>query len=189
MSEKEKRKLLKWQKVCIGLVCVFAFISIFCFVAVKMTSADVFDAKFYTKAALALMPEKISTEDELGNKYTFYVEENKEYNEKEDPNNPINAFSFYYFTENEDGTKEKVYIDSEKGNFIAGDGQNLLVSMGFFTGGLNVLRKIQKGLKIAAGISIAGLIVVGIYVWYKDFCRREDERKAEIYGKKNKKIR
>lgn len=184
MSNKEKRKLLKWQKICISLACVFAFISIFCFAAVKITSADVFNSKFYTKAVLALMPEKISTEDTLGNEYTFYVEENKEYNEKEDPDNPINAFSFYYYTENEDGEKEKVYIDSEKGNFVAGDGQNLLVSIGFFTSGLTTLRKIQKGMKIVVGVSMAGLVAVGIYVWYKDFCRREDERKAEVYGKK-----
>ena len=160
MSNKEKRKLLKWQKICISLACVFVFISIFCFAAVKITSADVFNSKFYTKAVLALMPEKISTEDTLGNEYTFYVEEN------------------------EDGEKEKVYIDSEKGNFVAGDGQNLLVSIGFFTSGLTTLRKIQKGMKIVVGVSIAGLVAVGIYVWYKDFCRREDERKAEVYGKK-----
>lgn len=178
MKEKKKINLSKKQR---NIIITFAVI-----IAVAITGLIVFKTNqiyFTTKLMYAFMPQSYVAELDDGN-IEFFVEYNKDYSAKESGNDPLQAFSYYYFDEN--GERVDLGVDGgydEEGN---GEKSPLSVPFMFLMGQrIGTFKSIATKVMLAlAAVVIVALIVVWFIVWSKN----EDKQKLEKYGeKKNKK--
>ena len=173
----EKKKEFNLSKKQRNAIIAFAVI-----VAVAVTSLIVFKTNqiyFTTKLMYAFMPQSYVAELENGN-IEFFVEYNKDYSAKESNNDPLQAFSYYYFDEN--GERVDLGVDGgfdEEGN---GEKQPLSVPFMFLMGQrIGTFKSIMtKVMLVLAAVIIAVLIVVWFIVW----SRNEDKQKLEKYGDK-----
>ena len=176
MKEKKKISLNKTQR---NIIITFAVIA-----AVVITGLLVFKTNqiyFTTKLMYAFMPQSYVAELENGN-IEFFVEYNKGYSAKESNNDPLQAFSYYYFDEN--GERVDLGVDGgfdEEGN---GEKQPLSVPFMILMGQrIGTFKSIMTKVMLAlAAVIIVALIVVWFIVWSKN----EDKQKLEKYGGKPK---
>ena len=73
--------------------------------------------------------------------------------------------------------------------FTDAEGNKSVVSFGFVKMALEKLNTIKTVFKVVIAVMVVVLVAIGIYLWYKSWCRREDEQKKLLYGdtKANKK--
>lgn len=173
MSEK-KKSLTKKSKIVIGVSVVAAVIIIVSAIFIIFTGNSSY--KLYNSVMLQLMPESITSEDGV----EFFVKENPKYDGGKTPEEQ--QFIFYFMN----GDKE---VDLPGGVFTDANGNKSAVSVGFATLALEKLNTIKTVFKVVIAVMVVLLVVVGIYLWYKSWCRREDEQKKLLYGdtKANKK--
>lgn len=173
MSEK-KKSLTKKSKIVIGVSVVAAVIIIVSAIFIIFTGNSSY--KLYNSVMLQLMPESITSEDGV----EFFVKENPKYDGGKTPEEE--QFIFYF----KNGDKE---VDLPGGVFTDANGNKSAVSVGFATLALEKLNTIKTVFKVVIAVMVVLLVVVGIYLWYKSWCRREDEQKKLLYGdtKANKK--
>lgn len=173
MSEK-KKSLTKKSKIVIGVSVVAAVIIIVSAIFIIFTGNSSY--KLYNSVMLQLMPESITSEDGV----EFFVKENPKYDGGKTPEEE--QFIFYF----KNGDKE---VDLPGGVFTDANGNKSAVSVGFATLALEKLNTIKTVFKFVIAVMVVLLVVVGIYLWYKSWCRREDEQKKLLYGdtKTNKK--
>lgn len=173
MSEK-KKSLTKKSKIVIGVSVVAAVIIIVSAIFIIFTGNSSY--KLYNSVMLQLMPESITSEDGV----EFFVKENPKYDGGKTPEEE--QFIFYF----KNGDKE---VDLPGGVFTDANGNKSAVSVGFATLALEKLNTIKTVFKVVIAVMVVLLVVVGIYLWYKSWCRREDEQKKLLYGdtKTNKK--
>lgn len=111
---------------------------------------------------------------------TFFCERNKEYDAVKDQ--PIDAFKYYYET----SKGEKIYL--EEGVYYSpeyymentqpGFATSAAVYVAFYHQAVTNINVFVNALKIV--LSILGVLVFCalIYIWYRSWSRREDERQA-----------
>ena len=170
-AKKDKKPKTKQQKAAIIMGIILAVL----FVLTLGTKLAINpNSPLYRSYALMIMPKSINTtfeEKEL----TLYIEKNKKFDKTK--NQPLEQFNVYYYKDN-DTSKEKIYL--ENGSTLKGEKEesNLMVLQ--FLGNAtitdsiirNVLNKILIVLCVLLGIYL-------IYIWYLDWCRRQD-KKANI---------
>lgn len=173
MSEK-KKSLTKKSKIVIGVSVVAAVIIIVSAIFIIFTGNSSY--KLYNSVMLQLMPESITSEDGV----EFFVKENPKYDGGKTPEEQ--QFIFYFMN----GDKE---VDLPGGVFTDANGNKSAVSVGFATLALEKLNTIKTVFKVVIAVMVVVLVAIGIYLWYKSWCRREDEQKKLLYGdtKTNKK--
>lgn len=177
MKENKKINLSKKQR---NIIITFAVI-----IAVAITGLIVFKANqiyFTTKLMYAFMPQSYVAECEDGN-IEFFVEYNKDYNVKESNNDPLQAFSYYYFDKN--GERIDLGIDGGYDFYGTGDKGPLSVAfMYLMSQRVGTFKSIVTKVMLAlAAVAIVALIVVWFIVW----SRKEDRQKLEKYGEKKSK--
>ncbi len=109
-------------------------------------------SKLYTKAIVKALPNKITGNDG-GKKIDFYIEENDDYDSKNDQ--PIEQFRVYYY---KDGKK---LVASE--GIYRGDYETMYPLIGFFIQGMNNL-KVLKGVFLAIIIAVC-IAIVALLIW------------------------
>lgn len=173
MSEK-KKSLTKKSKIVIGVSVVAAVIIIVSAIFIIFTGNSSY--KLYNSVMLQLMPESITSEDGV----EFFVKENPKYDGGKTPEEE--QFIFYF----KNGDKE---VDLPGGVFTDAEGNKSVVSFGFVKMALEKLNTIKTVFKVVIAVMVVVLVAIGIYLWYKSWCRREDEQKKLLYGdsKANKK--
>lgn len=179
----QNQKDLKFYKFVIGFTFFVAIVIALAVAANQLGTAYTAEAFVTNKILNKAMPTEIydDTEGSITYGMTFYREENKDFNENTDL--PLTAFNYYYL--NDDG--EKVYL--EDGIFYPAAYYNenedekadpVYVAFAFFERGLTDITalqaKAQKAITIAV-IIFTILIITGlIYIWYRVWSKREDEK-------------
>lgn len=177
MKEKKKLNLSKKQRNIIITFAVIIAVAITCLIVFKTNQIY-----FTTKLMYAFMPQSYVAELDDGN-MEFFIEYNKDYSAKESNNDPLQAFSYYYYDEN----GERVDLGIDGGYDFYGTGEKGPLSVAFMymmSQRINTFKSIVFKVLIAiAAVAIAALIVVWFIVWSKN----EDKQKLEKYGNKTKK--
>lgn len=126
----------------------------------------------------ALMPKSI-TPTIGGTQMEFYVYKNKDFNQFKDKDTPLKAFGYYYIDEN----GKKVDLGWDK-SYTASNGETFTPSLFFmFQAGENTTKVKNVASKIIPIVVIVVVILL-IYLWFKNWCKREDARMEALYGKK-----
>lgn len=141
-----------------------------------------------TNTTLSLFMPKSITDEQDGSPiqgYTFYREKNKEFNAKE--NLPLEAFNYYYF--DKDGKRidlvDGVYIGADDNDKHTSD--NIPVYLGFYIKAAEKFNIVGNVIKVITAILILCLIAGFIYIWYRVWSKKEDERQA-LQAEYNKRI-
>ncbi|MBR0412883.1 MAG: hypothetical protein IJI47_04895 [Eubacterium sp.] len=155
-----------------------------------------FSQPVYTKLSIALMPETLEYTDSDGKKMTFYIEENKKFDAKKD--DPIDAYKTYYLDEKDnkvylkDGIymTDKEYAESKRIKSDSGKnndsevreniGQGQMVTVGFLYSAQEKANKVLAGFRWVTAIFAVCCAAYLIYLWYLDWSRREDKKKAML---------
>ena len=150
----------------------------------------------YTKLSIALMPDTLDyTDEETGEKITFYIEQNKDYDKEKD--DPIDAYKTYYLDEKE----EKVYLengiyisdkefaeskkigqkeDDTKDGVKTNVGQGAQVTVGFLISAQNNANKVKTVVKVLVALFALCCVAYLIYLWYLNWSVREDKKKKKL---------
>ncbi|MBR1763410.1 MAG: hypothetical protein IJ731_08630 [Eubacterium sp.] len=163
-----KERTKKEKKVIgLGIALLVLFV-----LSVGVRLAIIQSSPFYNTYAYMIMPKSIETvfdEKDL----TLYIEQNKDFDKTK--NEPLEAYKVYYFEDN-DASKKKVYL--KNGTTLKGEKEesNLMVLQ--FLTSATITDNIIKNI---IGKAIIVLCVLGvcylIYLWYLNWCRREDKKK------------
>ena len=171
-KEKKQHKLIPGSKVRVSTVAIISVVlavllAISSF-GLAVFSADVFEekegytnvfkwqSKIYTKAVVAVMPEKITGND-AGRLIDFYIEENEDFDINKDE--PIQQFRVYYY---KDGKK----LVAKNGVYV-GEINTMYPLVGFFIQGkdnLKALKGVCITLVAAVFLAILALIIWLIYL-------------------------
>lgn len=180
----QNKKDLKTYKLIIAMT-IFASIIIALIVGISLVGSYTIQAEA-TNSILNLVMDKEITDtnkDSVSYGMTFYCEKNKDYNPKEDM--PIDAFKYYYL--DEDGKR----IDLSEGMYFPASYYSdekdakkdvVYVCIGFYQTALENLQTVKKVMKIVVAVFSCLMVVAFIYVWYRIWSKREDE-KAEMQKK------
>ncbi|MGN0521586.1 MAG: hypothetical protein ACI4IQ_02985 [Eubacterium sp.] len=167
-NDKSKKKR---NKIIIAVTAVVLII------AVVAASIAANETAFKTKMTMLLMPNSLTTV--LDDKeITFYVRENKEFNAKTDESQPLSAFEFYYY----DDDNNEVNLGSD-GAYKTETGK-IMPSLLFLLKTNERINKIKSA--VPAVIAVAAVIVVAILIvlWYKSWCKRQENEKNRKYKNK-----
>lgn len=126
----------------------------------------------------AMMPKSI-TADVDGRNITFYKYKNKEFNQFKDKETPLKAFGFYYLDDN----GKKVDLSWDK-SFTGSKGTTFTPNIWFMFKANDKLEKVKSVSSKVIPIVVIVLVVLIIYLWFKNWCKREDKRMEALYGKK-----
>ena len=136
---------------------------------------------YYQNYVYAIMPKSLETEfgDE---KYTFYLEKNKDFDKEKDQ--PLNAFIVYYY---EDNDKSKTKISLKDGDtMIAQTESSSLMVLNFLANARITDGIIKSIIKKVAIIDAVLFIPYLIYVWYITWSIKYDRDLAIIKSSKKK---
>lgn len=166
--------LSKKMKILIATLVSFVIV-----VAVIATVYSLNSVAINNRILYMFMPKTITAE-EMETNYDLHVRMNDDYDSKRQASQPLEAYEYYY-TDPE--TNETVVIKGTENAVINDD--EIPVYLGFLLRAkmnMNTFGDIvQKVFIVLAVLVVFGLIVL----WFKSWSRREDEAKAQIYGKKN----
>ena len=167
-KEKKQHKLIPGSKVRVSTVAIISVVlavllAISSF-GLAVFSADVFEekegytnvfkwqSKIYTKAVVAVMPEKITGND-AGRLIDFYIEENEDFDINKDE--PIQQFRVYYY---KDGKK----LVAKNGVYV-GEINTMYPLVGFFIQGKDNLKAL-KGVCITL-VAVVFLAILALIIW------------------------
>ena len=167
-KEKKQHKLIPGSKVRVSTVAIISVVlavllAISSF-GLAVFSADVFEekegytnvfkwqSKLYTKAVVAVMPEKITGND-AGRLIDFYIEENEDFDINKDE--PIQQFRVYYY---KDGKK----LVAKNGVYV-GEINTMYPLVGFFIQGKDNLKAL-KGVCITL-VAVVFLAILALIIW------------------------
>ena len=167
-AKKDKKPKTKQQKAAIIMGIILAVLFVITIGARLAISPN---SPFYRSYALMIMPKSIETtfdEKEL----TLYIEKNKGFDKSK--NQPLEQFNVYYYEDN-DTSKKKIYL--ENGSTLKGEKEqsNLMVLqfLGNATITDSIIRGIIKKILIVLCVLLACYL---IFIWYLDWCRRQDKK-------------
>lgn len=165
----------KQKKIIAVVVCVIAALA----AVIALISAN--KTNIYSRVILSFMPESVVADNGSGREY--FVELTKGIDAKEIEENPLMAFSFYYYDEN--GER----IDLGPNPMVEENGEESSLAIAF------LLKSVFDGSipdtnDIKVIVSVVVIIVVGIamtVVWYIVWSKNEDKEKERNKAKANKK--
>lgn len=127
----------------------------------------------------AIMPDSVDLKENNGFPYILYKQENKDFDFKEDIDEPMNAIQFYYY--DDDG--EKVVVNGA--DMIEYNGEDYgSPYVAFMLNSVDNINGIKKAVTIVAVIIIILFIVGLIFLWYKIWSKKQDMEKEKKYGPK-----
>lgn len=172
-NEQPKAKLSKKTKQIIAIVLVLVIV-VGLFAGYKINETAINNEFLYK-----FMPESQVSELSDGSKLTVYVEKDPDYKAEDNNDSPFAALVFYYLDDN----NEKVIIDENSDlEYTRAEYQ-----MAFAMAAGEKVQNIKKVITPVFAVIIAVLVIIGIALWFKSFCRREDEAKQKKYSNKNNK--
>ena len=168
MAKIDKKPKTKQQKAAIIMGIILAVLFVLT-LGTKLAISP--NSPLYSSYALMIMPKSIDTtfdEKDL----TLYIEKNKDFDKTK--SQPLEQFNTYYYKDN-DPSKEKIYL--KNGSTLKGEKEesNLMVLQ--FLGNATITDSIIRG--TLNKILIALCVLLGcylIYLWYLDWCRRQDKK-------------
>ena len=171
--KKEKKPLSKAAKGWIIFASIMlALIIVITGVNLYAQRTDNKESDLLNSVLVALIPKEVSIYDN-GNKVTFYIEKNKKYDEKKDQ--PLDAFTVYYYQKDSNGKKKRV--DLVQGHYKTPTEENY-VEIGFILAAKQRLNKMVSVLNVVRWIILALIIVSGIYLWFRNWNKRQDKKEA-----------
>lgn len=190
MTKIQNKKDLKFYRF---IIAMFIVASIVIAIGVGISTIDSYKAGANATNGFIdmLMPKSIEGTEEGGSAgLIFYREKNEDFDVEKDE--PLAAFKYYMLSD--DGKKlylddgmyypPEYYMENSKVEPVA-------VYLGFYFKMYENLQTFNKVLKIVVAIICVALAAGLIYIWYRLWCRREDERKAreeafnQRFNKKN----
>lgn len=169
----KKNKLNKKYKVGIIILTVVAVIGII--IAVCAANKTALTAKF----TYAFMPKVIDTSDYDSNlDLVLYVEKNKDFDAKKDAGEPLKAFKYYYYDDNE----EKVSLNYDDLVFKGTDNEMMACAQ-FYYEAAEGLSSFLKVVKIIAAVLAVLLVIGGLVLWFILWSKKYDKEK-EAYNQK-----
>jgi hypothetical protein len=169
--KKEKKPLTKKAKKMITVGVILAVIAGLlvggiCYINANITSVS-------NKLVIAFMPKPITGNDN-NKEITFYIEENKDFDEENDE--PIDAFNTYYYDDN--GERVDLYQGQYKSSTA-----DMQVIIGFFYMAQQNLNVFKNAMSIVLAVIILVAIAFCIYLWYRSWCKRQDKKQARLKQK------
>ncbi|MBQ9530952.1 MAG: hypothetical protein IJR70_02655 [Eubacterium sp.] len=126
----------------------------------------------YNNYVLMLMPKSIDTVFD-DKDLTLYVEKNKDFDKTK--NEPLEAYKVYYYKDNDTSTK-KIYL--KNGKTLKGEKEESNMMVLQFLGNATITDSIIRNILNKALIILFVLLACYlIYIWYLDWCRRQDKKK------------
>lgn len=164
MSSKNKKITI--ASVVIGIVAIIAIL-----IGINHT-------QIMSELTYSMMPKSINPVVD-GQEVTFFVYKNKDFNQFKDKETPLKAFGFYYLDENGkniDLSWDKVYVGSK--------GTKFTPNVWFMMKANEKLTKVKSVSSKVIPIVVILFVILLIYLWFKNWCKREDARMEALYGKK-----
>lgn len=169
LSKKTKKIIV----TCVVVAVVIALLAVLFMFRYSIYSSAVYH--FMPKELTATMDNGTDTQKDI----TFYAYKVKGYNPVKDKNT-LNAFGFYYYDDN----GKKVDLGSE-GVYESAGGQKFTPNTFFLMKASKNFNTFKDKYSWVIPIVIFVVLAIIIVLWFKSWSRREDERKAKMYGNKN----
>lgn len=163
----------KKTKIAATTISVILILTIICGIVVSTISTDSASAS----AMYMFMPKELEGEFD-GEKVTFYLRKNAEYNPKEN-SDVMTAFEVYYYDDN----GEEVNLGST-GMFEASN-QTINPLLLFLVKAGEKFQTLKSIVKKVVITLVVLLIVALIVIWFIVDSRREDEKKKKLNAEKN----
>ncbi|MBR3737302.1 MAG: hypothetical protein IKN26_01055 [Eubacterium sp.] len=167
-DKKEKKIKTKQQKAALisGIILAVLFVLT---LGTKLATNP--NSPLYRDYAIMIMPKSISTTFE-DKELVLYIEKNKKYDKEK--SQPLEAFQVYYY-ENNDTSKEKVYL--KNGTVLKGKKEQSNMMVLQFLGNATITDSIIRNILNKTLVVLCILLVCWlIYIWYLDWCRRKDKK-------------
>ena len=161
-----KKKKLTIAGIIVGVIAVIAIL-----IGVNYT-AIVSDLTY------SFMPKKLEPTVD-GYQMEFYVYRNKEFNQFKDKKTPLKAYGFYYIDEN--GKKVDLGWD---GAYTGVKGTKFTPNIWFLMKAQEKRTTVQNKVNKVIPFVVIVVIILILYLWFKSWCKREDKRMQQLYGKK-----
>ena len=161
-----KKKKITVAGIIVGIVAVIAIL-----IGVNHTA-------IMSYLTYAFMPKKLEPTVD-GYQMEFHVYKNKEYNQFKDKETPLKAFGFYYI--DSDGKKVDLGWD---GAYTGAKGTKFTPNIWFLMKAQENKTTFQNKANKVIPFVVIILVVLIIYLWFKNWCKREDKRMEQLYGKK-----
>lgn len=174
-NEEKVTKITKKQTKIIAIVVAVAVI----IAGAVLISAN--QTAIYSRLLLSIMPESVVSENEPHIEY--FVELADEINNEEVKENPLLAFSFYYYNEN--GDKVDLGVDPD----LVENGQQVSLPVVFLVKSAldGNIPNIKNIITIAVVVAIIIIGAVLSIIWFVIWSKNEDKNKAQLKAKQNKK--
>ncbi|MDE5984899.1 MAG: hypothetical protein K2H13_06580 [Eubacterium sp.] len=169
--EKNKKKKIK-------IISILAAILVVIIVLSSVIAANQFRIK--SELLYYVMPDSIEMELNNDSMLELYKRKNENYDYKTQKDNPLAAFEFYYYDENGD----EVVVNGDNPIMIDGEVQGA-PTMAFILSSSDKLNHIKKVATIVSCLVILIITVALIFIWYRVWCKKQDEEKERKYGRKN----
>lgn len=180
MSDNKKINTKKLKKILIPIgIILVVFLSMFLIIRANSNA-------ILTRLVYSAMPESHVVETQDGT-FEYFVEYNEDFDPKEDSENPLQAYTYYYYDDNGqkvDMGPDAVYYDA--------DGNENSLDMVFVLRIMEKLEKIEKVLPKVMWTLIVVAIVGLLVLWFFRWSKKQDLEKEMKYGNKkhdNKKNR
>lgn len=177
ITAKNNKRDLRVYRILVAMVIVISMIIAF---GVSLITIDYDGTANISSAVLyAFMDKEITDEDPDSDTYgmTFYCERNKDFDAENDQ--PVNACKYYYLA-----GKEKVYL--EDGVYYPAeyymedsDATSVPVYIAFIYSATDGIKILKNVCTVVAVIILLAFFSFFIYLWYLNWCRRQDLAKQE----------
>lgn len=134
----------------------------------------------YADLTYYFMPKELVAEVD-DQKVTFYVYRNKDFNQFKDKD-VTKAFGFYYYN----SKNEKVDLSYNK-SYEELDGTKFTPIVWFSLKANENLNNLKDKISKAVPFAVIAAVILLIVLWFFNWSKREDMKKAELYGEKNAK--
>ncbi len=169
----KKNKLSKNTKAVIIILTVVAVVGVIIAVCAANKTA------LTSELTYAFMPKVIDTSDYDSNlDLVLYVEKNKDFDAKKDAKEPLKAFKYYYYDDNE----EKVSLNYDDVVFEGTDNEMMACAQ-FYYEAAEGLSSFLRVVKIIAAVLAVLLVIGGLVLWFILWSKKYDKEK-EAYNQK-----
>lgn len=175
-KEEKVTKITKKQAKIIAVVLSIAAVIVAAAVIISVNQTAI-----YSRLILSFMPESVVSDTEPHTEY--FVELSDNLNDEKIKENPLLAFSFYYYDEN--GERVDLGPDAK----IDENGSEVSLSIVFLLKSA-LDGNIPNFRDITTIVVVVAILVVGIalsVLWFIIWSKNEDKNKAQLKAKQNKK--
>lgn len=164
-----KKKKITIASIVIGIIAIIAIL-----IGVNHT-------QIMSDLTYSMMPKSLTPVVD-GQEVTFFVYKNRDFNQFKDKKTPLKAFGFYYL----DGNGKNIDLSWDKA-YTGANGTKFTPNVWFMMKANEKLTKVKSAASKVIPIVVILVVILLIYLWFKNWCKREDERMEALYGKKEDK--